>query len=496
MKKLFTILLFLLFPLFLAAAQSVLPPSQGCPVWIDFQRVLAAPKENDTDCSLPVRYSDHAFLANYHLNCKTHHVERIELIDAKTKKIQEVATFGWSQDRLDELSVADESGGIHLCHKITWLPDGSFSALQTSSTGSVSERYSAYDSYARVIELRERQVNGSETQEKFKYDDAGKVLRQEVALRQQGAPHPLFSQVTFRKNDGTFRKEMRAYQETKDKEAKITSESIYEWGISDSDRLQFFRTVSKNNHAKETRYEYDSNGKLQRKIKPDGTQLNYEYNIKNQLHRLVASDKTVDYTLLYDDAGRICEVFDAVTDALLQRTFSPSGQLLQEEINGAVSQFEYSQKGKLCKIVFPDKSKVEFSEDAILRYSKDGALIYTAPSKIPNFAAPSIKPCKTQDGSLEFIFSDTQGSYKQTISYDRFRQIAQETGPFSHTFSFDSLYHLVEKDGVSVDRNEFGNVVSQPVLGGKVECEYDQMGNLISKKKGRQLFEFSYDALD
>ena len=86
MKKSYFVFVFLVFPLFLIAGHPAFPETKGCPVWIDFNRLLS---EADEACAtLPVKCGQDSFLVTYCKNGASNRIERVELVDEKTKKIK------------------------------------------------------------------------------------------------------------------------------------------------------------------------------------------------------------------------------------------------------------------------------------------------------------------------------------------------------------------------------------------------------------------------
>ncbi len=62
--------------------------------------------------------------------------------------------------------------------------------------------------------------------------------------------------------------------------------------------------------GKKTTFTYDSMGRLEKKVRPDGVSLNHLYDSLGRLQRLSSSDKSVDYLYVYDLQDNLIQIDD------------------------------------------------------------------------------------------------------------------------------------------------------------------------------------------
>src|SRR5208282_1090238 len=55
---------------------------------------------------------------------------------------------------------------------------------------------------------------------------------------------------------------------------------------------------------------------------------------------------------------------------------------------------------------------------------------------------------------------DPQGQFDRTFTYDYLSQLASESGPISHSYSYDSLYNRLQKDSSAYSVNSLHSVLS------------------------------------
>ncbi len=251
-----------------------------------------------------------------------------------------------------------------------------------------------------------------------------------------------------------------------------SSRYIYTTYYSADHRVQAEEIATPDGERRLTRYEYTDQGLLIKKIKPNGSILFYEYK-DDVLSRIFSPDGSVDYSIEYTRNREITRVYDHVHKIYLTREWSATHRILAELYGDTKICYEYASSGSKQKITLNDGSWIEYKlgndgSEQIIRRSKNGTLLYKT----------ALHPQKTKNDDV--------------VQYDDLGQVASEEGAFSHSFCFNSLHELIEKDGVVCTRSPFGEVIADGLF---TYC-YDDNGNLIQKKNEGIDERYEYDALD
>ncbi len=93
---------------------------------------------------------------------------------------------------------------------------------------------------------------------------------------------------------------------------------------------------------------------------------------------------------------------------------------------------------------------------------------------------------------LKLSTKDPQGTTERTFSYDYLSQLTQETGPTTHSYSYDSLYNRLSQDDASYAVNSLHSVLSDS----KRTFTYDKRGNRTRLQNASDDIHYTYDTLD
>jgi RHS repeat-associated protein len=279
--------------------------------------------------------------------------------------------------------------------------------------------------------------------------------------------------------------------------------------------------------GKTTCFEYDSTGRLFRKIKPDGVILEYRYDSLGRLEQLSASDQSIDYIYQYDLHDNPILIHDLVNQIVQKRQYDLLDRLIEEEISPGIKvSYDYDSQDRLLKMQLPDYSYVKYSYDAyhlkmISRYFADGQLKYEHACDAYDLFGNLVKN-KTPAGDVAYEYDllgrnvavrsssweseqvefDPLGNLKKLrqkdptgeliahFSYDRFDHVKLETGIENNHFQYDSLGNCVQKNKSALNVNALNQVEKDD----QSEYVYDLNGNLI--KQTQPPVTYTYDALN
>lgn len=298
------------------------------------------------------------------------------------------------------------------------------------------------------------------------------------------------------------------------------------------------------NDARTTEYHYNAQGMVEKIAKPDGTIITHCYHSDGNLKSMTSSDGTVDYHYVYDDEGRIKEVYDAITNTATKRKYDACGQLLQEQLgNGLTIRNNYDKMGRRTAVQLPDKSAISYHYDAsflkeVHRYDSNNQLQYThaysnhdlegrpiettlicglgkatyayspqqTPTSIdtPYWSAAFDENSFTDDGLLRSItIKDSIGEWQDTYEHDSKRQLTKEDG---HAYTYDTMGNRYEDNKTIAYNNHHeltahgeqrltydgnGNVTA---IEDQALYTYDALNRLIRVKKDRTVATYTYDA--
>ncbi len=243
-----------------------------------------------------------------------------------------------------------------------------------------------------------------------------------------------------------------------------------------------------------TFWTYTPSGKLQTKIKPDGTVLAYEYNLQGELTKVGSRE------FRYDRNGRLIQGIG------FSRTLDPFGNTLREEFsNGLWIESKYDDSNRPLERTLPDYSRISYEYEGpflktVMRLHPNGSTLYTHTYDQYNEAGLPLsetglfqttygydrtgvrRTSQINPYLKEGLAYDEAGNLIRrgavTYTYDNASQLTSETNKF--TARYDQHYNCIEKNGRPQPVDWAGQMQGLP---------YDKNGNLV--KSG-----FIFDAFD
>lgn len=280
-----------------------------------------------------------------------------------------------------------------------------------------------------------------------------------------------------------------------------------------------------------TKFTYDSYGRKESEIKPDGICIQYEYDALGRLEQYYSSDKSIHYIYEYDPSSNPKRIVDKINGTETYKTFDGYNRLIKETLgNGLSSEYSYDLAGKATKMLFPDGSGMEMSYESLLlkevsRLNQAGIKLYShsydAYDMAGNVTENTLigKAGKTKytidlQGRMSEMDSeawsgsilnydnsgnvsskttrDQLGCYSSDYNYDKLDQLNEESGSLQQNYAYDSLYNRIRKGGIDHKVNN----INQITYDGKNDYGYDLNGNLTRIKNETSESNFYYDALN
>ena len=282
-----------------------------------------------------------------------------------------------------------------------------------------------------------------------------------------------------------------------------------------------------------TQKTYTPKGELQKLIKPDGAEVFYEYNDLNQLTSIRSSEGTVDYQMTYNRLGHLQTSND------LTRITDPKGRVLQEIFpNGHTLQNTFDAFGRRISCCIPEADcLIEYDYQggdlvSVTRKNLNGRELYAHhylkrdlyrhvleeslignQGKVQHTFDRLRRRIKVESPQffqeiLEFdpagnILSMQLQESRRDYSYDDLHQLTEETGPFSHRYSYDSMHNRLAKDDEPYQVNALNQAVSHldydpngcATSQGSTHYIYDALDRLIEIIAPTFIQKFTYDSL-
>ena len=354
-------------------------------------------------------------------------------------------------------------------------------------------KWSYQNAYDELLREETRNTSGERISlQEFTYDPNGNCVSQEETIYSQDGPQRSYS--------------VHNHYDAMDQ----LTEEIEQEGSSEERRVSFV---------------YDKKGQCIQRLKADRTIIHYEYNGAGSVIRQRASDGSVDLGFGYNAQQELTHAKDFVTGLKLRRAYNCHGQLSQERLGSLYTGFIHDRLGRRKAMHYPDGTEAHFhyKDGHLHEISRNGQCYgyedYSLTGKASTHRVPHAlhlhierdllertvavesaqwKLTVPPDGYdavgnlLQRSVTDSLGCVTQKFSYDPWYQLASETGPFTRTYSNDSLSNLLKKD----DEDFAHDGLNQLVSAGETRCRYDLNGNLIEERTSQGSRHYTYDALD
>jgi RHS repeat-associated protein len=460
------------------------------PLWIDYETLFQPSDAEAKEYSRPLVMQGLSYRVDYAFGKESHRVEKITLTRAKTSVPEAQATLCWEGDRLTLLRVVDKEGRVQFSDRSSYAPSGSMSTRAcdyTMDEKPCSRRW-YFDEAGRLKKERTITPEGKKILRLWAWDEKGKLLKEkEEIFNGRDSNEPLRSDEIFFGADGITRKEIKSRHNK-----QASGEMRLSWKCDEAKHVSWIERISKKDTARRTSFEYDSAGRLAKKIKPDGVFISYGYDREGRLSRVLSSDSSCDYTLTYDDHGR-CVAAESPNGGSFSRTYSEDGRITQEVMDGIALSMQYTSWGSRDLLILPDRSCLKYVYEGqrcrtLTRFDSKGTLSFEYDIPMRDVLITEEKGPQ----SMAIKVRDPLGEATNRVHYDQFGQVDREEGSFSHEYHFDSLGNLLQKDGMETLSNEWNEIISD----GRARYEYDINGNLVAKILDGRRLSYSYDALD
>ncbi len=235
-----------------------------------------------------------------------------------------------------------------------------------------------------------------------------------------------------------------------------------------------FLTSITDPEGRTTRYDYDSNGKLQSSQDPEGGTTTYTYDADGRI--LSSTDppgntKSIEYT--EDGKARITDRNGNTTEYLYDRAFNAIVQ--KTDSFGYKTHYTYDERGNILSITYPDGTTGNSTYD-----TDDNLLTSTDPGGYTT--SYSYESTHHQITSMKDVLGR-----ETKFTYDTKGNLLTITDPIKHTttFTYDNkgrITGITAPDGntVSIAYDLYGNIATiKDALGNTTTSVSDILGNLI-----------------
>lgn len=298
----------------------------------------------------------------------------------------------------------------------------------------------SFDPYDRLVE----KVNAEKERTTFFYEEGDQVFTKKII-----DPRGIETKEIYNAHGLLLKKEIPGVfleEFAYDKALRLISQDHLAFTYTPKGYLSSMCEAEK----RPTYWTYTLGGKVQSKVKPDGTTISYEYNSQGQLIRMGSRE------FRYDALGRL------IQGSGFKRELDPFGNILREELmSGLIVTSSYDDYSRPVKRILPDGSQILYS------YQGPFLIIMTR--------------------------LDSRGSKLYSHNYEEFDEKGNpllETGLFSTSYAYDKAgRRIFQKNPYFVEEMEYdrsGNLIRK----GNVRYSYDAASQLISEE-GK--FQLAYD---
>lgn len=425
--------------------------------------------------------------------------------DSDTNLVSTSVTDASHQELIASEYLRPPEGGLNVHHDISYCNELGQRVLQKIVTDALGCRtITIYDALGHIAAVTRHDPLGNPmAHQEFRYDGSGNCVEERNARIFQGEPSDLF--VVQRQYGPMNRLEVTI------EAAGSSCETVY-------------------------RQQYNSEGQLDRLVKPNGIRLHYQYDGLGRLSEIQSSDGSIYYRYTYDASSRPVQLEDLVQGTSTRRRYNAFGQIVEEQLaNGLTLVKDCDRKGRTTRLQLPDGTAIAYQYDAALlrsvsRLSTDGETVYThsytrySPTGAVEKASliGDLGPIVFQQDSrgyrtlvessywsqripiegldalgriTAFDVTDSAGSYRMRFSYDALGQVIAENGAGMCSYSYDSLGNRRSKGASYSEINPMHQLVGTA----SHVYTYDANGNRITKtgaEEGSESVQYHYDALD
>lgn len=422
----------------------------------------------------------------------------------------EVKVFD-SCHRLIEEFYRDQDGSIK--ERVEYAYDGSDRKIAIKKED--SQVYYSYDSMGRL--LTETDSSGNVTT--YAYPDlqtiimtfpTGKFIKKELNWRGE-----VMVSTTYDPFGNAIALSKTAY-DCAGREAEVSHAVIYKnenlgnsitaYQYDLEGRLVFTCEQAHASRSRSHYMEYDASGRLIKKIKPDGIELENAYDMYGFLKEVVSSDGTVHFRYEYDCEGNPLRVENLVTGKETLRSYDFWGRLVEEtQETGLSLGYAHDDLSRPTTLTLPDGSKIAYGykgrflntverKGGIFTYDRDSqgrpvkianpaflsTFSWNHEGRLVDLATPKYSQKLTSFDTERNLLSQVVQEKEEAFTYDHLSHLTSENG---QTFTWDSVENRRSKNGEEIAVNEMNQITA---------FTYDANGNRLSDDRA----EYVYNALD
>lgn len=282
------------------------------------------------------------------------------------------------------------------------------------------------------------------------------------------------------------------------KAAEITDGHTIEWIWGPQERLDALYEDRGTPEEKRTYLFYNSEGKLEKFVKPSGLTLNYLYDKSGALIELFSSEGSVHYEFMWNEQGRLREARDYLSGNSTYRFYNEDGQLIREKLaNGLEISWEKEA------LLLPDHSRIRYHRDAeqhlksISREDKEGHVLYhhdythfDALGQLTHeemiLGLGEVAYGRDQEQRINSVTSPFR---QEKIRYEGLQLTEINVDGESTYFEYDAQFRLKKKSDRKAWFDKDGNITHNE----KHQFRYDALGRLLSVDGA---YHYEYDAFN
>jgi RHS repeat-associated protein len=305
----------------------------------------------------------------------------------------------------------------------------------------------SYDPYDRLVE----KINAEGEKTTFFYEEGDQVLTKRIVDPRGIETTELYNAhglLLKKEIPGVFLEEF-AY----DKALRLISQDHLAFTYTPEGYLSSMCEAGK----RTTYWTYTLGGKVQSKIKPDGTTIPYEYNSQGQLIRMGSRE------FRHDALDRL------IQGSGFTRELDSFGNILREELStGLILTSSYDDYSRPVQRILPDGSQI--------LYAYEGPFLKTV-TRLDSRGSPVYAHTYEEFDETGNLLLE-RGLFSTAYVYDKAgRRIFQKNPYFAEEMEYDRSGNLIRKGNVRYTYDAASQLISE---GGKFQLTYDRHYNRTS----------------
>ncbi len=246
-------------------------------------------------------------------------------------------------------------------------------------------------------------------------------------------------------------------------------------------------------NGNKTTYNYDVDGNCIKEIRADGSAISYCYDTDGNITSIAYPDGTTTQTAVYDTAGNLKQIVDALSQITTGDYNSASQLIKTTQADGGIVTYEYYGNGLLKRQTDAEGNTTTY--------------IYDEAERVTSVTSPNGNTATITYDSYGNMNAVTDGEGNTvTISYNAFGEMVATTDANGNktTFVYDSMGNCVSMTDALGNMTEYtydaiGQIMAVTQKGKNSEdisisYSYDNLGNITSVTDGEgNTFRMTYD---